>query len=277
MSKMTRMSTRAPGLTTENTPGQDPSRSCSLPVHPAGPAPSIDVQRGERQGFQDRLAQAEAAIAMARAARADAETAIADAEARIALVRAEAEARASVAIHNPRPTLNRDTLGHQRGVSVADAETCGPEDRYFPEIVCAIARDLGVAVAAVDQVYSGKFEPMNLLRLHPERGWCVYENESTAVTNHSSGVLQFKKRTFTASDYGDTPSFFITAFTNFILVYYRLFGVRRLDVLSAQLRFLSYISQLSETYNWGSCLAYAMSRLTAIRDNDVHDVAGWHI
>ncbi|KAG6123995.1 hypothetical protein E4U12_000337 [Claviceps purpurea] len=52
----------------------------------------------------------------------------------------------------------------------------------------------------------------------------------------------------------------------------RLFGDRRLDAFLAQLRFLSYVLQLSETFTWESCLEYAMRRLTAIRDNDVHDV-----
>ncbi|KAG6179998.1 hypothetical protein E4U36_005206 [Claviceps purpurea] len=137
--------------------------------------------------------------------------------------------------------------------------------------------DSGVAAAAVYQVYIGEFKPLNLLRLDPTRGWFVYENESTDGMDHSSGTILFKKKFFTAKDYGDTPSRFITAFANYIVVYHRLFGVRRLDVLLAQLRFLSYVLQLSETFTWESCLEYAMRRLTAIRDNDVHDVAEWHI
>ncbi|CCE30552.1 uncharacterized protein CPUR_04400 [Claviceps purpurea 20.1] len=137
--------------------------------------------------------------------------------------------------------------------------------------------DSGVAAAAVYQVYIGEFKPLNLLRLDPTRGWFVYENESTDGMDHCSGTILFKKKFFTAKDYGDTPSRFITAFSNYIVVYHRLFGVRRLDVLLAQLRFLSYVLQLSETFTWESCLEYAMRRLTAIRDNDVHDVAEWHI
>ncbi|KAG5953518.1 hypothetical protein E4U57_005357 [Claviceps arundinis] len=178
-------------------------------------------------------------------------------------------------MQDPQPTLKLDTVDHQLGDPVYSAETWA--DQGFPKIVCTIARDLDVAAGAVYQVYIGEFEPLNLLRLDPKRGWFVYEKESTDVMDYSSGTMILKKKFFTANDYGDTPSRFITAFSNYIVVYYRLFGVRRLDVLLAQLRFLSHVLQLSETLNWGSCLEYAMRRLTAIRDNDVHDVAEWNI
>ncbi|KAG6264379.1 hypothetical protein E4U48_006300 [Claviceps purpurea] len=157
----------------------------------------------------------------------------------------------------------------------------GEKVRVSPKLFTQspVILDSGVAVAAVYQVYIGDFKPLNLLRLNPTRGWFVYENESTDGMDHSSGTILLKKKFFTAkdSDYGDTPSLFITAFANYIVVYYRLFGVRRLDAFLAQLRFLSYVLQLSETFTWESCLEYAMRRLTAIRDNDVHDVAEWHI
>ncbi|KAG6096555.1 hypothetical protein E4U31_005375 [Claviceps sp. LM219 group G6] len=252
---MPHISTHSPGRTTQNTRGQDPSPSDSLPVHPVA---SIDVQRSDEQEFQDRLARAEATIAMATA----------DAP--------EAEARASAAMHDPQPTLNLDTVDDQPADPAYSAETWG--DQGFPEIVCTIARDLEVAAGAVYQVYIGEFEPLNLLRLHPTRGWFVYEieNESTASMDHSPRSILLKKKFFTAKDYGETPSLFTTAFSNHIVIYYRLFGDRRLDVVLAQLRFLSYILEVSEYYNWEFCLEYAMRRLTAIRDNDVHDVAEWH-
>ncbi|KAG6262552.1 hypothetical protein E4U48_007152 [Claviceps purpurea] len=251
---MPRMSTHAPGRKPENTPGQDPSPSGSLTVHPAT---SIDLQWSDGQGFGDRFAQAEAVIAMARA----------DAT--------EAEAMASAAMHNPQPTLNLDTVDNQPGDPVYSAETWG--DQGFPKNVCTIASDLEVAAGAVYQVYIGEFEPLNLLRLDPTLGWFVHENEITDGMDHSSGTMLLKKKFFTAKDYGDTPSRFIKAFANYIVVYHRLFGVRRLDVLLAQLRFLSLVLQLSESFTWESCLEYAMRRLTAIRDNDVHDVAEWNI
>ncbi|KAG6222665.1 hypothetical protein E4U26_005132 [Claviceps purpurea] len=144
---MPRMSTHAPGRKPENTPGQDPSPSGSLTVHPAT---SIDLQWSDGQGFGDRFAQAEAVIAMARA----------DAT--------EAEARASAAMHNPQPTLNLDTVDNQPGDPVYSAETWG--DQGFPQNVCTIASDLEVAAGAVYQVYIGEFEPLNLLRLDPTLG-----------------------------------------------------------------------------------------------------------
>ncbi|KAG6238289.1 hypothetical protein E4U24_007198 [Claviceps purpurea] len=251
---MPRMSTHAPGRKPENTPGQYPSPSDSLTVHPA---PSIDLQWSDGQGFGDRFTQAEAVIAMATA----------DAT--------EAKARASAAMHHPQPTLNLDTVDNQPGDPLYSAETWG--DQGFPKEVCTIASDLDVAAGAVYQVYIGEFEPLNLLRLDPTLGWFVYENEITDGMDHSSGTMLLKKKFFTAKDYGDTPSRFITAFANYIVVYHRLFGVRGLDVLLAQLRFLSHVLQLSETFTWDSCLEYAMRRLTAIRDNDVHDVAEWNI
>ncbi|KAG5986126.1 hypothetical protein E4U52_000560 [Claviceps spartinae] len=244
---MPRMFTHAPGRTAENTSGPDPSPSDSLPVHPA---PSIDVQRSDGQGFQDRPARAEAAIAMARA----------DA--------AEAEARASAAMHNPQPTLNLDP--------VYNSETWG-EGQGFPEIVYTIARNLGVAAEAVYQVYIDKFEPLNLLRLDPTHGWFVHENESTAGMFYSPRGILLKKKLFTAKDYGDNPALFMTAFSTYIFVYHSLFSVWRMDVYLAQLKFLLHLMDLSMTLNWESCLEYAMRRLTTIMDNDVHDVAEWHI
>ncbi|KAG6075306.1 hypothetical protein E4U16_003488 [Claviceps sp. LM84 group G4] len=299
---MPRVYTRSSAKATRSArkaPGQDPSPSDSLLVPPT---PSIDLQQGERQGFQVRLVQAEAAIgeaetriaqaradveaAIARAradalARVDAGVAIGEAGTRIAQARADAEAaiarfradtaetqaKACAAMRNPQPTLNLDTLDHQPGDSAVNAETW--RDRGFPEIVCTIARDLGVAAAAVYEVYIGEFEPLNLLRLDPARGWSVYERQSTVVMDCSSEKIVFKKKVFTTKDYGDTPSPFITAFVNYIVVYCRLFSAQRLDVVSAQLHLLSHIVQQSETSDWGSCLGYAMTRLTAIRDNDV--------
>ncbi|KAG6240516.1 hypothetical protein E4U24_006468 [Claviceps purpurea] len=260
---------RDPGRATRSArkaPGQDPSPSDSLPVPPA---PSIDLQQGEGQGLKDRLARAEAAIA-------EAKVAIAEAEARIALVRADAvedAARASAAMRNPQPALNLDTLGHQPGHSAVNAETYGGQD--FPAIVRTIARDLGVAVDAVNEVLSGEFEPLNLLCLHPTRGWSIYEKESTIVMDFS-GKIVFNKKLFDVKDYGDTSAPFIIGFVNYINVYCRLFGAWRSDVVSAQLRFLSHILLQSETSDWESCLDYAMTRLTTILGNDIHDAAAWH-
>ncbi|KAG6124365.1 hypothetical protein E4U28_001586, partial [Claviceps purpurea] len=129
---MPRMSTHAPGRKPENTPGQYPSPSDSLTVHPA---PSIDLQWSDGQGFGDRFTQAEAVIAMATA----------DAT--------EAKARASAAMHNPQPTLNLDTVDNQPGDPLYSAETWG--DQGFPKEVCTIASDLEVAAGAVYQVYIG--------------------------------------------------------------------------------------------------------------------------
>ncbi|KAG5991672.1 hypothetical protein E4U52_003432 [Claviceps spartinae] len=243
-------------------PGQDPSPSDSLPVPPA---PSIDLQQSEGQGLQDRLARAEAAVA--------------EAEARIALVRADAvedAAKASAAMLNtnkPQPALNLDTLGHQPGHSAVNAETYGGQD--FPAIVRTIARDLRVAVDAVNEVLSGEFEPLNLLRLHPTRGSSIYEKESTIIKDFS-GKIVFNKKLFDVKDYGDTSAPFIIGLVNYINVYCRLFGARRSDVVSAQLRFLSHILLQSETSDWESCIDYAMTRLTTILGNDIHDVAAWH-
>ncbi|KAG6090428.1 hypothetical protein E4U30_008103 [Claviceps sp. LM220 group G6] len=240
------MSTHAPGRTTENASGQDSSPSDSLPVHPA---PSIDVQRSDGQGFQDRPARAEAAIGMARA----------DA--------AEAEARASAAMHNPQPTLNLDP--------VYNSETWGRR-RRCPGFVNTIARNLVVPAEAVYQIWVDKFEPLNLLRLDPTQGWFVYENESTAGFYSPRGIL-LKKKIFTAKDYGDNPALFMTAFSTYIVVYHSLFSQWRMDVHLAQRKFLLHLLDLSRNLNWESCLEYAMSRLTTIMANDVHDVAEWHI
>lgn len=277
---------RDPGRATRSArkaPGQDPSPSDSLPVPPA---PSIDLQQSEGQELQDRLARAEAAIAEAKVAIAEAEARIAraradaaEAEARIALVRADAvedAARASAAMRNtnkPQSALNLDTLGHQPGHSAVNAETYGGQD--FPAIVRTIARDLGVAVDAVNEVLSGKFEPLNLLRLHPTRGWSICEKESTIIKDFS-GKIVFNKKLFDVKDYGDTSAPFIIGLVNYIGVYCRLFGARRSDVVSAQLRFLSHILLQSETSDWESCIDYAMTRLTTILGNDIHDVAAWH-
>ncbi|KAG6229164.1 hypothetical protein E4U26_000509 [Claviceps purpurea] len=56
-----------------------------------------------------------------------------------------------------------------------------------------IPRDLGgVAAEDVNEVRSGKFEPLNLLRLHPTRERSTYEHESTSEENiHRKGLRHY--------------------------------------------------------------------------------------
>ncbi|KAG6148318.1 hypothetical protein E4U37_007504 [Claviceps purpurea] len=139
-----------------------------------------------------------------------------------------------------------------------------------------IARDLGsVAAEDVNDVRSGKFEPMNLLRLHPARGRSVYETETSSVMDYSSGKIVFRKKTLTEKDYGDDPAPFMVALLNYCQIYCRIFGPQYSDVVAAQFSFISYIQEQTETFAWESCLNYAMSRLVAINAGSIHSAAAW--
>ncbi|KAG6252202.1 hypothetical protein E4U49_007798 [Claviceps purpurea] len=100
-----------------------------------------------------------------------------------------------------------------------------------------IPRDLGgVAAEDVNEVRSGKFELLNLLRLHPTRERSTYEHESTSVMDYSCRKIGSRKKTFTAKDYGTTATICCPSHSLYKLSH-------RLDSLVAFIRLIAYPRQ----------------------------------
>ncbi|KAG5998359.1 hypothetical protein E4U52_000393 [Claviceps spartinae] len=160
-----------------NASGQDPNPPASPPPPPA---PSIDLQTVERQELLARHAAADAAIAQSNAAAAAAEA-----------TGATQPLPAQLPAQQPMPFPDNQHVNPMANNDMLPGE-------QFPSYIRDIARDLGsVAPEDISDVRSGKFEPMNLLRLHPARGRSMYETETDLVMDYSSGKIVFRKKSLT--------------------------------------------------------------------------------
>ncbi|KAG6072519.1 hypothetical protein E4U30_004183 [Claviceps sp. LM220 group G6] len=93
---------------------------------------------------------------------------------------------------NDHDESNRDEapLGPQRGSSPADSETSLGEN--LPQNVIALSNKLpGVAAQDIDDVRTGKFDFLNLIRLHPSRGQRPDISGGTIVKDISHRLSSF--------------------------------------------------------------------------------------
>ncbi|KAG6116487.1 hypothetical protein E4U13_001818 [Claviceps humidiphila] len=128
---------------------------------------------------------------------------------------------------------------------------------HFPSLVLEISRELdSVSAEDVNDIYTGKFEPWNLIRLHSMR-YYLCDNGST------SDVLS------------RNPLIYIASFVNYMYIYSRLFHKEHPDVCLAQNRFLALIVEKAQYYTWEICLQYAMRHHRHVRSGTIHDAAAW--
>ncbi|KAG5935000.1 hypothetical protein E4U59_005872 [Claviceps monticola] len=187
-----------------------PQAGTYVPNPPPAAAPMLTLQQVELVELQTRVAQAEAD-------------------------RAEAEARLRLAQGPGAPAL-------------PPTDAAGPLGEQFPLLVRNITRELAdVSVEDVDDIRTEKFEPWNLIRLHPVRGQRPSDNEGTSSVEISSGQFTIKKRNHLPPEYTNDPLVFVHSFLNFIYIYYRLFGSEHPDVVIAQVRFLSFITSKGQS------------------------------
>ncbi|KAG6113886.1 hypothetical protein E4U31_007656 [Claviceps sp. LM219 group G6] len=97
----------------------------------------------------------------------------------------------------------------------------------------------------IDDIRTGKFEPWNLIRLHPVRGQRPSEDEGTSNVDISSGQFTVKKKNHSPSEYASDPLIFLNSFANYIFVYHRLFGREHPDVVIAR-RWLRIVDTVFE-------------------------------
>ncbi|KAG5966358.1 hypothetical protein E4U57_002668 [Claviceps arundinis] len=142
------------------------------------------------------------------------------------------------------------------GASLTDpAETT---DENLNPIVIKVQKLLvGVATDDINDVYTGKFEPWSLIRFHRSR--------------------TVKKKNYTTADYGPNPVVWASSFVNYMFVYGHLFHERHLtfDVLQAMNRFLEFMLNKSEAYQWKSCLEYAMRHHQSVKAECIHSPEAW--
>ncbi|KAG6239450.1 hypothetical protein E4U25_000750 [Claviceps purpurea] len=131
---------------------------------------------------------------------------------------------------------------------------------HLPPLVLEIARELAsVSAEDVNDIYTGKFEPRNLIRLHPMRFFLPFDNDGTSNSNVFSS----------------NPLIYMNSFVNYMYVYNRLFGKEHPDVCLAQNRFLAFILEKAQYYTWHTCLDYAMYHHRSVKSRNIHDAATW--
>ncbi|KAG5961368.1 hypothetical protein E4U56_003928 [Claviceps arundinis] len=126
----------------------------------------------------------------------------------------------------------------------------------FSSLVLEISRELAsVSAEDVNDIYTGKFEPRNLIRLHPPRHHPFDDDDTSNVFS--------------------SPLIYIVSFLNYMYIYRRLFVKEHPDVCLAQNRFLAFITEKAQYYTWETCLQYAMRHHRHVRSGTIHDAAAW--
>ncbi|KAG6160965.1 hypothetical protein E4U37_002148 [Claviceps purpurea] len=145
-----------------------------------------------------------------------------------------------------------------------------------PPLVLAVSNELaGVADEDINDIYTGKFEPWNIIRLHPLRSTRATDDEVASNVDLTSGTLVLKNKVHTIQEYLGNPAIYFSAFANYQYAYMRLFGKEHPDVDVAQNRFLAFIMQKSQVYIWARCIAYAMKHHKSVKARTIHDAAAW--
>ncbi|KAG5963500.1 hypothetical protein E4U56_002724 [Claviceps arundinis] len=76
--------------------------------------------------------------------------------------------------------------------------------------------NLLACVEDIDDIRAGKFEPWNLIRLHPVRGQRPSDNKGLSSVDISSGHVTVKKKTHLPSEYASDPLIFVNSFSNYV-------------------------------------------------------------
>ncbi|KAG5992480.1 hypothetical protein E4U52_002792 [Claviceps spartinae] len=149
---------------------------------------------------------------------------------------------------------NRQSAALPNAPSTDAANTSGER---FPSLVLEISRELAsVSAEDVNDIYTGNFEPRNLIRLHPPRHHPFDDDDDT-------------------SNVFSSPLIYIVSFLNYMYIYRRLFVKEHPDVCLAQNRFLAFITEKAQYYTWDICLQYAMRHHRHVRSGTIHDAAAW--
>ncbi|KAG6047384.1 hypothetical protein E4U17_007526 [Claviceps sp. LM77 group G4] len=156
------------------------------------------------------------------------------------------------------------------------AETSG--ENWTPIVLKVHELLVGVAPDDINDVCTGKFEPWSLIRFHRTRGVRPsYDEPSSTIDVSTSGALTVKKKNYTAADYGPNPVVWASAFINYMFVYEHLFheSPTTTAVRRAMNRFLEFMLDKSEAYQWKFCIAYAMRHHQAVKANSIHSPEAW--
>ncbi|KAG6090081.1 hypothetical protein E4U31_007953 [Claviceps sp. LM219 group G6] len=263
MAPITRVSARTP-----EAPGpQGPPQLDALPqqgvLHQgqpaAGPATAVTLTH------EAEISRLQAVIAESNAQRNASAAAAAESEARrIASDAAAAQSAALLA------------LATANGATTAPNAAGTPPGELLPPLVLQIAREMvSVAKEDVHDISTNKFDPWNLIRLHPILGLRPSPDEPASNVDITAGAFTLKKKTHTEKDYGDSLVLWLHSFINYMYIYERLFGDKHRDVLVAMNRFLEFITSKSQQFFWSKCLAYAMTHHHHAKDSGLHNAQAW--
>ncbi|CCE27310.1 uncharacterized protein CPUR_00784 [Claviceps purpurea 20.1] len=191
------------------------------------------------------------------------------------IAQSESRRRAFDQENLPTPVLANPGAGvPSNAPSTNSADTSG--EHIPPPLVLAVSNELaGVADEDINDIYTGKFKPWNIIRLHPLRSTRATDDEVASNVDLTSGTLVLKKKVHTIQEYLGNPAIYFSAFANYQYAYMRFFGKEHPDVVVAQNRFLAFIMQKSQVYIWARCIAYAMKHHKSVKARTIHDAAAW--
>ncbi|KAG5970987.1 hypothetical protein E4U56_007144 [Claviceps arundinis] len=130
----------------------------------------------------------------------------------------------------------------------------------------------------VNNIFTNKFEPWNLIRLHPILGLRPSPDEAASNVDITAGAfILMKKKTHRKGQVRRQPRPLAPLFQQFryMYIYERLFGTEHRDVLIAMNRFLEFITSKSQQCFWSKCLAYAMRHHQHVKDSSIHNAKAW--
>ncbi|KAG6148333.1 hypothetical protein E4U28_004494 [Claviceps purpurea] len=67
----------------------------------------------------------------------------------------------------------------------------------------------------INDIYTGKFEPWNIIRLHPLRSTRATDDEVASNVDLTSGTLVLKNKVHTIQEYLCNPAIYFSAFANY--------------------------------------------------------------
>ncbi|KAI1101382.1 hypothetical protein F4804DRAFT_13520 [Jackrogersella minutella] len=130
----------------------------------------------------------------------------------------------------------------------------------------------GVEPRFVMQIFNGKFDPANLLKLRAEAR--TSSDESTSELRPSdTGGLKIVHITPKIAQYGKDLYIFSQCFCRFFGIYHALFPMH-VEVATAMIVFLGHIQKLAQLHTLEPVLNYAMGRMR-IAIGLAHNAAEW--
>ncbi|KAG5962158.1 hypothetical protein E4U57_007249 [Claviceps arundinis] len=141
---------------------------------------------------------------------------------RLQAIIAESEARRIASDAAAAQSAALLALATANGATTAPNAAGTPPGELLPPLVLQIAREMvSVAKEDVHDISTNKFDPWNLIRLHPILGLRPSPDEPASNVDITAGAFTLKKKTHTEKDYGDSLVLWLHSFKIVLCTQYR--------------------------------------------------------